>query len=349
MKSLRKLKELVFFDVSDGLSASKLQVTIPSVSKPEKLNVGASVIVKGYLDKAPNGQFELKAKEIEVCGPCPLTEDYPFLPRKKYSADYVREHLHLRPKTNKFASLLRIRSQATSAIHEHYAKEGYINIHTPILTSNDCEGAGEIFKVLPDNENTLKSMRKKDKRYDEAYFDCKTYLTVSGQLHLEAAALALSKVYTFGPTFRAENSRSRLHLSEFYMIEAEIAFVHNIEDLIVSTEKLLKGITNNLINRCSDDIEITREETVNYDWVQKNFPVLTYDEATEILYRNFKMQIAKESDLTKEQELLLVKHCGDVPIFIIDWPKQIKPFYMKTCTNNENRVFIFTFKLTEII
>lgn len=326
--------------MSDGLSPQKLQVTIPATAKPEKLNVGASVVVKGYLGKTPNGQFELNAEEVAVCGPCPLTEGYPFLPRKTYSAEYIREYLHLRPKTNKFASLLRIRSQAASAINEHFKSEGYINIHTPILTSNDCEGAGEIFKVLPESESVLKSMKKADKSNDEAYFDCKAYLTVSGQLHLEAAALALNKVYTFGPTFRAENSKSRLHLSEFYMVEAEIAFTSNIEDLIVGIEKLLKESTDKVVSTCADDIEISRDEIVNYDWIAKEFPVLTYDEAKEILDKHFKIKIAHEADFTKEQELLLVKYCGDLPTFIINWPKRIKPFYMRTCTDNEERVLL---------
>lgn len=340
MKSLRKLKELVFFDISDGLSAQKLQITLPASSKPEKLNVGASVVVKGFLGKAPNGQFELNAEEIEVCGPCPLTEGYPFLPRKQYSAEYIRDYLHLRPKTNKFSSLLRIRSQATAAIHEHFKSEGYINIHTPILTSNDCEGAGEIFKVLPESGQIVKNMRKADKSDDEAYFDRKAFLTVSGQLHLEAAANSLSKVYTFGPTFRAENSRSKLHLSEFYMVEAEIAFISNIDELIISIGKLIKDATRTIINECASDIEVAREDSVNYDWLEKNFPVLTYDEAREILHREFQMKIDGEQDFTKEQELLLVKYCGNLPTFIINWPKQIKPFYMRSCAENENRVFM---------
>lgn len=340
VKSLRKLKEHLFFDISDGLSAHKLQITIPVIKQPEKLNVGASVVVKGYLGQTPNGQLELNAEEVEICGSCPLSEGYPFLPRKQYSAEYIRQYLHLRPKTNKFSSLLRIRSQASAAIHEHFASEGYINIHTPIITSNDCEGAGEIFKVLPENKSILKNMRKTDKNDDEAYFDCKTYLTVSAQLHLEATCHALSKVYTFGPTFRAENSKSRLHLSEFYMVEAEIAFINRIEELAANIEKLLKKSTENIINKCDGDIQIARDGNTSYDWISKKFPVLTYDEARETLDRNFKIKIPVDDDFTKEQELLLVKFCGDVPTFIINWPTQSKPFYMRGCDDNKNRVLV---------
>lgn len=330
----------MFFDVSDGLSSKKLQVTIPAINKPENLNAGASVIVRGCLGKTPNGQPELNADEIEICGPCPLTEGYPFLPRKKYSAEYIRQYLHLRPKTNKFASLLRVRNQAAFALHEQFASEGYINIHTPIITSNDCEGAGEIFKILPENKGILDNMKKANKTDDEAYFDCKAYLTVSGQLHLEAACHALSKVYTFGPTFRAENSKSRLHLSEFYMLEAETAFINDIEELAASVEKLLKETTERIINKCEEDIEISREQQQNYAWLGKKFAIISYDEACDILDRNFKTKIFNDGDFTKEQELLLVKYCGDVPIFVINWPSQRKPFYMRICENNEARVFV---------
>lgn len=298
--------------------------------------MGASIIAKGYLGKTPNGETELNAEEVEICGCCPLNEGYPFLPRKQYNPEYVRQYLHLRPRTNKFSALLRVRSQASAAVHEHFISEGFFNIQTPILTSNDCEGAGEIFQVLPENRETLKNMRKTNKKDDEAYFDCKTYLTVSGQLHLEACAHALSKVYTFGPTFRAENSRSRLHLSEFYMIEAETAFTSQLEQLINTIEKLLCSITEKLITKCADDIAVCREGNVDCDWITKKFAVITYDEAEQIIEKKEKFN--RKLGFTKEQELFLVEYCGGVPIFVINWPKENKPFYMKTCEDDENKV-----------
>lgn len=297
-------------------------------------------MVKGYLGKTPSGQVELNAEEVNVCGACPLN-DYPFLPKKHYSAEYVRQYLHLRPRTNKFSALLRVRSQATRAVHEHFASEGYVHIHTPILTSNDCEGAGEIFKVLPDGKEILRNMKREGKSDDEGYFDSKAYLTVSGQLHLEAVAHGLSKVYTFGPTFRAENSRSKLHLSEFYMIEAESAFTDKIEDLIATTERLLKEVTGKVIERCTDDIELCRGDGVDCDWMTKKFPVITYDEAKQILINN-KDRINEEAGFTKDQELFLVKHCGNVPTFVINWPKASKPFYMRACDGDDEKVFGFT-------
>lgn len=295
------------------------------------------MIVKGVLGKSPNGQPELKAEELKICGACPLNEGYPFLPRKQYSSEYVRQYLHLRPRTNKFAALLRIRSQATFAIHEYFASEGYVNIHTPILTSNDCEGAGEIFKVLPANTFTLSEMKKAGKSDDEAYFDQKAFLTVSGQLHLEACAPALSKVYCFGPTFRAENSRSRLHLSEFYMIEAETTFMDTMQELMGSIERLLKATTERIIATCVDDIEVAKENPVSYEWITKKFPVITYDEAKQILSRQ--TEVCKEQNgFTKEEEVSLIKYCGGLPTFVVNWPKNMKPFYMKTCEDDENKV-----------
>lgn len=300
------------------------------------------MIVKGFLSSTPTGQLELKADDIQVCGECVLTDGYPFLPKKTYSPEYVRQHIHLRSRTNKFAALLRIRSEATFAIHQHFKSEGYINVHTPILTSNDCEGAGEVFTVRPECEKTLKEMAKPNIPPNEAYFDCKTYLTVSGQLHLEAVAHGLSKVYTFGPTFRAENSRSRLHLSEFYMIEAEAAFIDKLEQLTQTIERLIKRVTENVLNNASDDIKCCDENTTTQEWINKAFPVITYDECVSILDKNqgrYNGVFDEKAGLTKEHEIFVVKYCGNVPTFIINWPKRMKPFYVRECENDSAKVF----------
>ncbi|GLV35193.1 Asparaginyl-tRNA synthetase mitochondrial [Carabus blaptoides fortunei] len=270
------------------------------------------------------------------------TDGYPFAPRKSYPPEYIRKYLHLRARTKKFASVLRVRDAATKAVHDYFNSEGYFNIHTPILTSNDCEGAGEVFSVRPENKSLLKDMIKDGVSEDEAYFDSKIYLTVSGQLHLEAMAHGLEKVYTFGPTFRAENSKSRLHLSEFYMIEAETAFISELGDVMTVIEKLVKYVTESVANKCADDIVCVSESAnVNLSWLNKPFVTLTYDEALSILDKNLNKLssgVNKEEGLAKEHEIFLVNHCGNVPTFVINWPKQIKPFYMKQCSDDASKV-----------
>lgn len=334
------MKENTFFDISDGSTSQKIQVIIPSTLHVDHLTTGASVVASGPLNKTPKGQLELKANKLEVPGKCPLTDGYPFLPRKSYPDDYIRQYLHLRPRTNKFSSLLRVRDAASLAIHEHLHSEGYVNIHTPILTSNDCEGAGEVFVVQPENKSLLKSMKKSGVSQEETYFDTKAFLTVSGQLHLEAAVHGLSKVYTFGPTFRAENSRSRLHLSEFYMLEVETAFSDSIEDLTNLIEKLLKGVTSRTLDKCNEDIlKVHNKSLEDFAWVQKNFPIVTYEEAVGIVKRN-EAALGKLNNegFTKEQEIFLAKHFGDVPTFVINWPKKMKPFYMSGCPTDDTKV-----------
>lgn len=204
-------------------------------------------------------------------------------------------------------------------------------MHTPILTSNDCEGAGEVFKVLPESNSLMKTMLKEGQNQDEAYFNRKTFLTVSGQLHLEAAAHGLSKVYTFGPTFRAENSKSRFHLSEFYMIEAEIAFVDNVQVLTRFVEDLLKKVTGKLFGQMGEDFDRC-QGSEECPWLNKEFPTITYKQAVDILNNktdNFKESFNPNEGFSKEHELFLVKQFDNIPVFVINWPKEMKPFYMK--------------------
>lgn len=186
MRALRKMKDNVFIDVSDGSCAKKLQVLISKTKYTKGLTYGAAVEAAGPLVMNRSGQLELAAEDLTVVGACTVIDDYPFAPRKSYPPDYVRQFLHLRPRTNIFGALLRVRDVASQVIHEYLHSKGYIHVHTPVLTSNDCEGAGEVFQVKPDSENLIKEMAKDGMSLDEAYFDLKTYLTVSGQLHLEA-------------------------------------------------------------------------------------------------------------------------------------------------------------------
>ncbi|XP_023013966.2 asparagine--tRNA ligase, mitochondrial [Leptinotarsa decemlineata] len=341
VKSLRKQKENVFIDLNDGSTGQKLQVIIPQNLFPKNVSPGASISASGLLKSSPKGQIELNANEIKIYGECVIADGYPFSPKKWYAPEYIRQYLHLRPRINRFASLMRTRSTATFVIHEYLQSEGYINVHTPILTSNDCEGAGEIFRVIPESKDLLKSMVKEGESIDEAFFNTKTFLTVSGQLHLEAAAHGLNKVYSFGPTFRAENSRSRLHLAEFYMLEAEVAFLEDMQKLLSVIENLLKNVTKLMLDRCENDINSCQEEKPDFNWLNKNFPILTYDESVNILKDNqpvFSEGYKPEEGISKEHELFLVKHCGNVPVFIINWPKNIKPFYMRECQDDRTKV-----------
>lgn len=183
------MKDNIFVDISDGSTCELLQVVVPKTVKPDDLRYGSSVSIEGELVSAPNGKTELRATEVHVIGACNVLEDgYPFAPRKKYDADYIRQYLHLRPRTRGFSSLLRLRDLASAIIADYMRDRGFINIHTPMLTSNDCEGAGEVFVVKPQSKEILKSMKKEGQSEDEAYFDTTAFLTVSGQLHLEAVA-----------------------------------------------------------------------------------------------------------------------------------------------------------------
>lgn len=336
IKSLRKQKEFTFLDVNDGSTSKNLQVVLAQ-KLGSNISVGSSINASGILKQSPKGQNEVSAENITLIGECDLEKGYPFAPRKQYESDYIREYLHLRPKTKTFSSILRMRHAANLEIHNYLDKNGYFNIHTPIITSNDCEGAGETFKVLPDHDDLLKSMiKEKQQPLDTAYFDKKAYLTVSGQLHLEAAARALHKVYCFGPTFRAENSRSRFHLSEFYMLELEQAFLENLDDLLSVVEDLIKNVTANLIEKHIDDIQVCTKNKIDHSWVNKKFVKIPYTEAVNILKTKLNKQVSL-SGITKEYELALTEFFEHVPVFIVDWPKDEKPFYMKEIANNKVR------------
>ncbi|XP_052752740.1 probable asparagine--tRNA ligase, mitochondrial isoform X2 [Galleria mellonella] len=337
VKNLRVQKELIFADVNDGSCAQKLQIIIPKELKTDALTYGSSVHIRGKLSKSPRGQLELVAENVKVLGPCVVLDGYPFNPRTTHPPEYIRQYIHLRSRTNFLSSILRVRSSVTKHIHDFYSSKKYLNVHTPILTSNDCEGAGEVFKVQPDCEDTIKAMMQDGKDKDTVYFGSKTYLTVSGQLHLEAICRGMGNVYTLGPTFRAENARSRLHLSEFYMLEAELAFCYSLEQLQNHIEELLKYIFIETRHTNEADLSlIDKENSKPPAWLQKKFATLTYDEAQDILKK--KKVVNTENGLNKEQELALVDYCNGAPVFIVRWPKDLKSFYMKECQDDNTKV-----------
>lgn len=334
MKNLRVQKELIFADISDGTCAKKLQVLIPKNLKSSSLTYGSSVHITGKLSKSPRGHLELVAEDVNVIGHCVVLDGYPFNPRTIHPPEYTRQYLHLRSRTNFISAVLRIRSTVTKLIHDYFYSKNYLYINTPILTSNDCEGAGEVFKIQPDNPETVKAMMQNKQNNDTVYFGSKTFLTVSGQLHLEAICRGMGNVYTLGPTFRAENSRSRLHLSEFYMLEAELAFCESLEELKSIIEDLLKYIFTKTWNKHDQDFHLLDKENKLPTWIDKEFISITYDEAKNILDKKGLQVIG---DINKEQELALVEHCG-VPVFVIEWPKSMKSFYMKECSQDCERV-----------
>ncbi|XP_065268278.1 asparaginyl-tRNA synthetase isoform X7 [Emys orbicularis] len=266
----------------------------------------------------------------EVAGDIKV-QTFPFKPRERQPLEYSRQFPHLRCRTNTLSSLLRVRSEATAAIHSFFKDNGYVHVHTPIITSNDCEGAGELFHVRTSN-------KVQEPGENSHFFNVPAFLTVSGQLHLEVMAGAFTQVFAFGPTFRAENSQSRRHLAEFYMVEAEMSFTESLQDVIQVMEDLFKTATSIVLSRCPQDVELFHKyvspaQKGRLEQMLKNkFITISYTEAVEILKRapqTFTFQPKWGSDLQTEHEKYLVKHCGEVPVFVVNYPYDLKPFYMR--------------------
>lgn len=355
--NVRKMKNVKFLDVNDGSSLKHLQVVVDK--KFDKLNflIGAAIIAHGKVSETRGGQLEVQAVEIEINNTC-LHPQYPFSSKQQFTPQYVRQFLHLRSRNKTFSAVLRVRHSAQKAFHDYFDSEGYVNIHTPILTSNDCEGSGEVFTVKPDSGALLKEMKRDNVALEDAYFDHKTFLTVSGQLHLEAMALGLHKVYNFNPAFRAENCKSPCHLSEFYMIEAELAFVSEVQSVTGLVTNLVKTVTRQLLDKRSEDISyILKENKENFEtlekefaWLDLDFPVISYVEAINILrnHRNeIKLAPNEEEGLCKEHEQFLTSYFNG-PIFVVYWPKEIKPFYMRRTIEHPIFVDCFDFLVPEV-
>lgn len=330
IRSVRSQKEVLFLHVNDGSSLENLQVVADSSFHSRELAFGSSVEVQGQLIKSPSKRqnVELKAEKIEVVGNCDA-KTFPFKYKERHPLEYLRQYPHLRCRTNVLGSILRVRSEATAAIHSFFKDHGFVHIHTPIITSNDCEGAGELFQVEPSSKMKLP---------EENFFDVPAFLTVSGQLHLEVMSGAFTRVFTFGPTFRAENSQSRRHLAEFYMVEAEISFIESLQDLMQVMEELFKSATLMVLSSCPEDVELChkfiapgQKDRLEH-MLKNNFLIISYTEAMEILKQasqNFTFTPEWGDDLHTEHEKYLVKHCGNIPVFVINYPLALKPFYMR--------------------
>lgn len=340
VRTRRGNKNISFIALNDGSTIHNIQVVAEVASFSEEvmklITTGSCLAVTGVL-VASQGQgqkVEIQAKEIQVYGTADA-ESYP-LQKKGHTMEFLRENAHLRPRTNTFGAVFRIRHAMAYAIHHYFNKNGFYYIHTPIITGSDAEGAGEMFRVTTLDMNKLPRTEEGEINYKEDFFGKETNLTVSGQLEGELAAMALGKIYTFGPTFRAENSNTPRHLAEFWMIEPEMAFYEAKENMDLA-EDMLKFLISYALENCYDDIEflnnmydkelIARLRSV----IEKPFTRLTYTEAIEVLApknATFEYQVEWGSDLQKEHENYLVEHFKG-PVILTDYPKQIKAFYMK--------------------
>ena len=340
VRTVRDSKGFSFIEVNDGSCISNLQVvadfSAPGCASARGLSTGSSVSVQGDLVESPGkGQrYEVRAEEIEVYGAAD-PERYP-LQKKRHSFEFLREIAHLRPRTNTFGAVFRTRSALSFAIHRFFQERGFLYVHTPIITASDCEGAGEMFRVttldladVPKNEGEV--------RYAQDFFGRRAGLTVSGQLEGELLATALGSIYTFGPTFRAENSNTSRHLAEFWMVEPEIAFARLEEDIALA-EDFLKYIFAYCLEQCAEDMAFfnTRIQPgvvqTLQDIVNSRFEVLSYTEAVDILQKSgesFEFPVSWGADLQSEHERYITEKKIGRPVVLVDYPKEIKAFYMK--------------------
>lgn len=340
VRSLRDSKAFGFIVVNDGTFFEPLQVvyhdTMDNFDEISRLNVGAAVIVTGTLVATPQAKqpFEIQAKQVEIEGAS--APDYP-LQKKRHSFEYLRTIAHLRPRTNTFQAVFRVRSLTAYALHKFFQERGFVYVHTPIITGSDCEGAGEMFRVTTlDLEDTPKDAQG-NVDYSRDFFGKETSLTVSGQLNGETYAQAFRNIYTFGPTFRAENSNTTRHAAEFWMIEPEMAFA-DLDDNMMLAEAMLKYVINYVLENAPEEISffnsfvdkglLDRLKNV----VSSEFARVTYTEAVEILEKNnekFEYKVSWGTDLQTEHERYLTEEVYKRPVFVTDYPKEIKAFYMK--------------------
>ncbi|WP_288886399.1 asparagine--tRNA ligase [uncultured Eubacterium sp.] len=347
IRSIRDSKTFGFISISDGTCFKTLQIvyddTLPNFKDVSKLNVGAAIIVSGRLVLTPGAKqpFEIQADEVMVEGDS--TSDYP-LQKKRHSFEYLRTIPHLRARTNTFQATFRVRSLIAYAIHKFFQERGFVYVHTPIITGSDCEGAGEMFQVttlnvdelLKGNNKSAKDVEK-ELSYEDDFFEKKTSLTVSGQLDGETYAQAFKKIYTFGPTFRAENSNTTRHAAEFWMIEPEISYA-DLEDDMELAEDMIKYIIEYVLDNAKDEMEFFNSfvdkgllERLNHV-KDSDFGRVTYTEAIDILKEHndeFTYKVSWGCDLQTEHERYLTETVFKKPIFVTDYPKDIKAFYMK--------------------
>jgi asparaginyl-tRNA synthetase len=340
VKTERTSKNFGFIELNDGSFFKNLQVVfeegLENFNDISKLSVGSALSIKGILVESPGAKqpFELKAEKITIEGTS--TPDYP-LQKKNHSFEFLRSIAHLRPRTNTFSAVFRIRSLVAYAIHRFFQDQGFVYVHAPIITGSDAEGAGEMFRVTTLNMDNLPKTHEGKIDYSKDFFGKSANLTVSGQLNVESFCMAFRNVYTFGPTFRAENSNTPRHAAEFWMIEPEIAFAE-LSDNMELAENMVKYIINYVLENAPEEMEFFNKfidksllERLN-NVVSSEFGVVTYTEAVDILVKSgvkFEYPVEWGIDLQTEHERYLTEQVFKKPIFVIDYPKEIKAFYMR--------------------
>jgi len=340
VRTRRDSKTFSFLELNDGSSLRSLQViaqdSLSNYAEVQRLVTGASIAVRGKLvpSQGKGQSWEVVADELTIIGGSDDT--YP-LQKKGHTPEFLREIAHLRPRSNLFGSVFRVRSRLAFAIHQFFQERGFVYIHTPIITGSDCEGAGELFRITTIDAKNPPRTGSGEIDYARDFFARSTYLTVSGQLEAEAFACALSKVYTFGPTFRAENSNTSRHANEFWMIEPEMAFC-DLSGNMDAAEDLVKYLIRDVRANCPDELElfgkfVDKELLARLDFVlDRPFQRINYTEAVELLLKSaeqFEFPVAYGANLQSEHERWLTEKHFKCPVTVFNYPKEIKPFYMR--------------------
>ncbi len=340
VKTVRSSKAFGFIELNDGSIFTNLQVVfeegLSNFSEISKLLISSSLEVEGILVESPGAKqpFELKAEKIEILGTS--SQDYP-LQKKRHSFEFLRSMAHLRPRTNTFSAVFRVRSIVSYAIHKFFQERGFVYVHTPLITGSDAEGAGEMFRVSTLDLANLPKGEKGSIDFSQDFFGKETNLTVSGQLNVETYCMAFNRVYTFGPTFRAENSNTPRHAAEFWMVEPEIAFA-DLQDNMALAEDMLKYVINYVLENAPEEMEFFNkfiDKTLFNrlkNIVDSDFAQITYTEAIDLLKKvndKFSYPVEWGCDLQTEHERYLTEKVFQKPVFVINYPKDIKAFYMR--------------------
>lgn len=335
VRTSRDSKNMAFLEMNDGTSLKHLQIVIDKAVLDNydfALKLGAALKVTGTVVPSRQGSVEINAKEITLLGDCPA--DYP-LQKKRHTLEFLRTMPHLRVRTNTFNAVLRVRSVMAASIHKYFQDRNYVYINTPLLTGSDCEGAGEVFKVTTIGYSD--QYKSEEEYYSNDFFGKKAGLSVSGQLEGEVAAMAMGKIYTFGPSFRAENSNTPRHVAEFWHIEPEVAFAE-LDDIIEIAEDMIKYIVRDVMEKCPQELAFFNQhfEKGLIDKLQhlldSEFEILDYTKAIEILKdakKEFVYPVEWGCDLQTEHERYITEEVFNKPVFITNYPKDIKSFYMK--------------------
>lgn len=345
IRNHRKQAYFGFIDFSDGTTFKHLQLVytneLSSFEEISKLHIGSAIKVVGTLVKSVGAgqEYEVNVKSITLLGDC--SEDYPLQAKGRPTREYLREIAYLRPRTNLFQAVFRIRSVAAMAIHTYFQERNYLYVHTPLITTTDCEGSDQMFKITTFDLNNIPKVDGKVD-YKQDLFGKKAYVTGTGQLHGEAFAMAFNNIYTFGPTFRTENSNTKTHANEFWMIEPEIAFC-DLEGLMDVEEEMLKFVVNYVLEKCPDELQFLDNfvEKGLLDKLTKlvhsNFKRITHEEAITILKEakvNWEFEPNYGEDIAKEHEKYITEYFNG-PVFITNWPKDIKAWYMKVNSDDK--------------